>query len=103
MRKIKVISKENGGQGVARNLGITLANGEYIGFVDSDDWIEKDMFEKLYVKAHNNNLDFNMCRLSLFNEQTGEYNNSTWYYGLNHFDGLNKDIFDYFDVLHFLT
>lgn len=102
-KRISVISKENGGQGVARNLGITLANGEYIGFVDSDDWIEEDMFEKLYMKAHKNNLDFNMCRLSLFNEQTGEYDNSTWYYGLKHFDSFNKDIFEYSDVLNFLT
>lgn len=101
--RIVVISKENGGQGIARNLGINLAKGEYIGFVDSDDWIEPDMFEKLYDKAHKNNLDVNMCRLSLFDEKTGNFDNSTWYYGLKHFDRLKNDIFDYSDTIDFLT
>lgn len=40
--RIKVIHKKNGGQGSARNIGIELASGEYIGFVDSDDWIDLD-------------------------------------------------------------
>ena len=46
--RIKVIHKENGGQSSARNMGLDVAQGEYIGFVDSDDWIEKDMYEILY-------------------------------------------------------
>ena len=49
--KIKSFIKENGGQATARNLGITKATGEYIGFVDSDDWIELNMYEELYNKA----------------------------------------------------
>lgn len=46
--RIKVIHKKNGGLSDARNAGIKIANGEYIGFVDSDDYIAKDMFETLY-------------------------------------------------------
>lgn len=46
--RIKVYSKENGGLSSARNFGISKTNGEYIGFVDSDDYVEKNMFEKLY-------------------------------------------------------
>ena len=46
--RIVVIHKENGGVSAARNDGLEKARGELIGFVDSDDWIEPDMYEKLY-------------------------------------------------------
>ena len=59
--KIKSFKKENGGQGSARNYGLTKANGEYIGYVDSDDYVELDMYEKLYNKAKNDNLDIAIC------------------------------------------
>lgn len=47
-KRIKVIHKQNGGQQEARNEGIAVAQGELIGFVDSDDWIEPQMYEKLF-------------------------------------------------------
>lgn len=47
-KRIKVIHKKNGGASSARNAGIDLSKGKYIGFVDSDDWIEKDTYEILY-------------------------------------------------------
>lgn len=46
--RIKVFHKENGGSSSARNLGIAKASGEYIGFVDSDDYVEPNMYEMLY-------------------------------------------------------
>lgn len=46
--RIKVFHKENGGSSSARNLGLSEMTGEYVGFVDSDDFIEPDMYEKLY-------------------------------------------------------
>ncbi|NIK79063.1 glycosyltransferase involved in cell wall biosynthesis [Paenibacillus castaneae] len=49
--KMIVITKTNGGLGDARNHGIRVATGEYIGFVDSDDWVTPDMFEQLYNLA----------------------------------------------------
>lgn len=59
--KVKSFIKENGGQGSARNYGLKQANGEYIGYVDSDDYVELDMYEKLYNKAINDNLDIAIC------------------------------------------
>ena len=47
--RVKVIHKENGGLSSARNAGIDIAQGEYFGFVDSDDWIEPGMYETLYA------------------------------------------------------
>lgn len=49
--RIKVIHRENGGLGPARNSGIDAATGEYVGFVDSDDWVEPCMYEHLYAAA----------------------------------------------------
>lgn len=47
--RIRVFHKKNGGSSSARNLGISKARGEYLGFVDSDDYVEPDMYEKLYA------------------------------------------------------
>ena len=52
---IVIQSKKNGGQSVARNKGLDVARGEYIGFVDSDDIIEPYMYERMYKAAINNN------------------------------------------------
>ena len=46
--RVKVFHKENGGSSSARNLGILKATGEYLGFVDSDDYVDSDMYERLY-------------------------------------------------------
>lgn len=59
--RVKVIHKENEGVSIARNTGINIAQGEYIGFIDSDDWIEYDMYEKLYKLAIENECDIVMC------------------------------------------
>ncbi len=49
--RIKVIHKPNGGAGSARLAGTAIANAQWIGFVDSDDWIEDSMYERLYAAA----------------------------------------------------
>ncbi len=58
---VKVFTKENGGQATARNLGITKCSGEYIGFMDSDDYVALDMFENMYQRAITENADFVEC------------------------------------------
>lgn len=55
--RINYIFQENQGLSVARNNGIAIAKGEYIGFVDSDDWIDSDFYEKLYNSAKRHNAD----------------------------------------------
>ncbi|MFS0861494.1 glycosyltransferase family 2 protein [Fredinandcohnia sp. 179-A 10B2 NHS] len=59
--RVKVIHKENGGQASARNRGLDIARGDYIGFVDSDDWIEPDMYEILYSICQENKCDIANC------------------------------------------
>ena len=58
---IRSYKKKNGGLSDARNYGIKKAKGEYIGFVDSDDWVEKDMFSKMYNYATEKDLDIVVC------------------------------------------
>ncbi|MBQ8596642.1 MAG: glycosyltransferase [Lachnospiraceae bacterium] len=55
-RRVKVLHKENGGSSSARNLGISVAKGDYIGFVDSDDYIEPEMYERLLAVCLEENL-----------------------------------------------
>lgn len=45
--RIRVVHKQNGGQASARNKGVEMAKGDYIGFVDCDDWLEQDMYEQM--------------------------------------------------------
>lgn len=59
--RIKVIHKINGGLSDARNAGLDLAHGEYIAFVDSDDYIEPDMIIKLYEACKNQKADIAVC------------------------------------------
>lgn len=49
--KIRAFTIDNSGLGEARNYGISKAKGRYLGFVDSDDWVTYDMFEKMYQTA----------------------------------------------------
>ena len=59
--RIKVVHKKNGGVSSARNAGLELATGEYVGWVDADDYIEPDMFEYLYKLAINYKADIAEC------------------------------------------
>ena len=55
--RFKIITTENHGQGSARNTALNEANGEYIAFIDADDWIELNSIELLYKNAKLNDLD----------------------------------------------
>ena len=62
--RIVVIHKENGGLSDARNAGMKVAIGQYIAFVDSDDWIEKEMYENMMNVLQNQNADIVECGTS---------------------------------------
>ena len=59
--RIRVIHKVNGGVSTARNVGLDAATGDYITFVDSDDWIEPDMYAAMMEKAQAHDCDIVMC------------------------------------------
>lgn len=56
-KRIKVYSKNNEGLGLTRNYGISKCNGKYIAFVDSDDFVSLDFYEKMYTNIEENNTD----------------------------------------------
>ena len=70
--RIRVIHKENGGLSSARNAGIDIARGEYLGFVDSDDWVEPEMFESLISMALSEDVKLVCCGRYDFKACTGE-------------------------------
>lgn len=73
--RIKVINKENEGLGLARNRGLEVAVGEYIAFVDSDDFVELDMYKKLYDSAQSNGSDVVFCNFNEFSVNKVVYPN----------------------------
>lgn len=82
-RRIVVIHKKNEGLSAARNDGLRVANGEWIGFVDADDWIEANMYEELLKAAKKNNADISVCRYFREYKNGIEFTNhhmETWIY-----------------------
>ena len=59
--RISVVNIKNSGVSSARNTGIQMARGEYIGFVDPDDWVDKRMYEEMFDTAKKDNADIVMC------------------------------------------
>ena len=87
------IHKENGGQGVARNLGLELAKGEYIHFIDSDDYIIPETYEKLYDMVTRKDYDFVVFNANRFTR----YNCKEEYLFKISFKNLN-DIAEFNDI-----
>ena len=82
--RIKVIHKVNEGQGIARNLGVKEASGDYIGFVDSDDYVDSAMYESLYSAAKKHDADIVMSGICFVGGNT--FSKSGEYAEKNYFD-----------------
>jgi len=76
----KPFFQPNGGLSSARNLGIAHASGEYVGFVDGDDWVQHDMFELLHRKAQDTDADIVVCGYTAVDINTGRrrYHRQGW-------------------------
>ncbi len=70
---IKNYEKENGGMSSARNMGLKHAKGEYIAFMDSDDYVEPEFLAKMYEKAKKDNSDVVICDYYALNEEEKRY------------------------------
>lgn len=68
-QRLKVIHKENGGPSDARNVGLDIASGEWIAFVDSDDFLEPTMLQTLYEAAVTQKADMAVCNAAFFDSQ----------------------------------
>lgn len=75
-KRIRVIHKENGGLSSARNKGIEIACADFIGFVDGDDWIDKEMYEVLYSNMITSNAQISACNLCIMNKNNEFFPNS---------------------------
>lgn len=75
--RIKVVHKENGGLSDARNAGMRNATGEVVSFIDSDDWIELDMFEKMLSQMEQDNSDIVSCGVKWVEENGKLLRNDT--------------------------
>ena len=81
--RVKVLHKENGGQTSSRRAGLELATSEYIGFVDSDDWIDSDMYERMLSVAEQYQTDM---------VSSGYYLEGN--YTTKHLDGVKYGLYD---------
>ena len=78
--RIKVYHKKNGGLSDARNYGVERATGDYIGFVDSDDYIDAEMYERLYEAIKKENVDVAECNLKIvYPEKTDLFTDQKYY------------------------
>lgn len=100
--KIKIIHQKNSGAAAARNSGLKKAQGEYIYFMDGDDWCEPDMLEKMYEFATQNNLDLVVCGFYIdtyYNDNDYFQELRTAPYQIYHQKKeFRKDAYKYFDA-----
>ncbi len=77
-RRIQIITQKNAGPGAARNTGLERANGEYVIFLDSDDWFELDFLEKMALRAIEAGADVTICQTVEFDTETGKERSADW-------------------------
>ena len=101
--RIVIVDKKNGGLSSARNAGMKVAKGEFISFIDSDDWIDETMLEKLYNSMTTLNTDITICAVHQFDETKQCLDDSNPYYTLGFFDkSFDNKAFSYKETKPFL-
>lgn len=70
--RIHLIRQNHQGAGSARNIGLSQAKGQYIIFLDSDDWFNEDFFKKMIERITKDQSDVAVCEFYIYNQQTGE-------------------------------
>ena len=76
--RVQVIRQQNAGPGAARNTGLEAATGEYVIFLDSDDWFEPDFLEQMVDTAQREGADVAICRAVEFDTNSGRELPSEW-------------------------
>lgn len=71
--RIRYVRQENGGLSAARNTGIELATGDYITFIDPDDWVTEDYVEVLYRQLQKYNADVSVANYNLYDDSSSKY------------------------------
>jgi cellulose synthase/poly-beta-1,6-N-acetylglucosamine synthase-like glycosyltransferase len=77
--RITILKQEKSNAGAARNLGLSIASGEYLSFLDSDDFFELTMLEHMYACAKNRNADIVVCEMKVYHEDSGEAVPVNWH------------------------
>ena len=100
--RLKIIKNNvNKGVSASRNLGIQESKGEYIAFLDSDDFIDETAYEKAFNIAHKLDLDCLLFKSKVLDNRTGEISDKTPYFALDCFENFDKEIFNHTDTKKF--
>ncbi len=101
--RITIINQENQGLACSRNNALAIAKGEYISFVDADDWIKNDALEILYKHSIKYNADMTMLGGTNYNNTTKDFEINTYYSFQYLPEDWDKERFDYHDCKDFIT